>query len=99
ILHRDGKAHAGEVGANTTLVVKAGIRQFPYPHLRYGCGMGKCAKGACRVLTGAEHLPEPNWKEKHRMGPHLDEGQRLNCPVWLNHDIELEQDKKPLQPL
>ena len=53
--------------------------------------MGKCAKCACRVLKGAEHLPEPNWKEKKRLGPELDEGYRLICQLWLNHDVELEQ--------
>jgi ferredoxin len=99
ILHRDGQTHQGEVADNSNLVVKAGIRQFPYPHLRYGCGMGKCAKCACRVLNGAEHLPEPNWKEKQRLGAYLEEGYRLICQLWLNHDIELEQPGEPLQPL
>ena len=82
-LHRDGQTYRGEIDTNTNLVVKAGIRQFPYPNLRYGCGMGKCAKCACRVLDGAEHLPEPNWKEKQRLGPHLEQGYRLLCQLWL----------------
>ncbi len=99
ILHREGQTYRGEVADNSNLVVKAGIRQFPYPHLRYGCGMGKCAKCACRVLKGAEHLPAPNWKEKQRIGPFLEAGYRLICQLWLDHDIELEQDKEPLQPL
>jgi len=98
-LHRDGQTYRGEIDTNTNLVVKAGIRQFPYPNLRYGCGMGKCAKCACRVLDGAEHLPEPNWKEKQRLGPHLEQGYRLLCQLWLSHDIEIEQDKVPLAPL
>jgi ferredoxin len=99
ILHRDGQTHHGEIAENTNLVVKAGIRQFPYPNLRYGCGMGKCAKCACRVLKGGEHLPEPNWKEKQRLGPRLEQGYRLLCQLWLNHDIEMEQDAVPLEPL
>lgn len=98
ILHREDQTWQGEVADNSNLVVKAGIRQFPYPHLRYGCGMGKCAKCACRVLKGAEHLPEPNWKEKQRLGAHLDEGYRLICQLWLNHDIELEQPREPIPP-
>ena len=97
-LDRDGQTYRGEIDTNTNLVVKAGIRQFPYPNLRYGCGMGKCAKCACRVLDGAEHLPEPNWKEKQRLGPHLEQGYRLLCQLWLSHDIEIEQDKVPLAP-
>ena len=98
ILHRDGQAYQGEVAENTNLVVRAGIRQFPFPHLRFGCGMGKCAKCACRVLKGAEQLPEPNWKEKKQLGPRLDEGYRLVCQLWLHHDVELAQDKNPIPP-
>jgi ferredoxin len=99
ILHRDGQAYQDEVAENTNLVVRAGIRQFPFPHLRFGCGMGKCAKCACRVLKGAEQLPEPNWKEKKQLGPRLDEGYRLVCQLWLHHDVELAQDKNPIAPL
>lgn len=99
ILHRDGQIYQDEVKENTNLVVRAGIKQFPYPNLRYGCGMGKCAKCACRVLKGAEQLPAPNWKEKKQLGHRLDEGYRLVCQLWFNHDVELEQDKTPLEPL
>jgi ferredoxin len=98
ILHRDGQAHQGEIAENTNLVVRAVIKQFPFPHLRYGCGMGKCAKCACRVLKGAEQLPEPNWKERKQLGPRLDDGYRLICQLWLNHDVELAQDKNPIEP-
>jgi ferredoxin len=98
ILHRDGQAHQGEIAENTNLVVRAGIKQFPFPHLRYGCGMGKCAKCACRVLKGAEQLPEPNWKERKQLGPRLDDGYRLICQLWLSHDVELAQDKNPVEP-
>jgi ferredoxin len=92
VLHRDGEVHEGEVKENTNLVVRAGIRQFPFPNLRYECGMGKCAKCACRILAGAEHLPPPNWKEKKQLGERLDQGWRLTCQLWINHDIELTQD-------
>lgn len=95
-LHRDGQVHAGEVKENSNLVVRAGIRQFPYPHLRYGCGMGKCAKCACRVLKGGECLPPPNWKEEKLLGELLDEGYRLMCQLWIEQDIELLQDERAL---
>lgn len=85
-----------EVADNTNLVVRAGIRKFPHPHLRYGCGMGKCAKCACQVQAGAEHLPPPNWKEKKQLGAYLEHGYRLCCQLWLHHDITLEQ---PVQEL
>ena len=98
VIHRLGQAHAGEVRENSNLVVRAGIKQFPYPHLRYGCGMGKCAKCASRVLAGAEHLAEPNWKEHKLLGDRLAEGYRLMCQLWITHDLELAQDDQPLQP-
>ena len=33
------------VTENTNLVVQAGIKKFPYPYLKYKCGMGTC--GTC----------------------------------------------------
>jgi ferredoxin len=98
VLHRNGQAHEGEVNVNTNLVVRAGIRQFPYPHLRYQCGMGKCATCASRIVAGAQHLPPPNWKEKKQLGPRLEEGYRLMCQLWIENDIELVQDEVPLPP-
>lgn len=92
VIHKNGETHSGEVNENTNLVVRAGIRQFPFPHLTYGCGMGKCAKCACKVVAGAEHLPPANWKEKKQLGERLDDGYRLICQLWINHDIELLQD-------
>lgn len=95
ILHKSGQTFTDEVGPGTNLVVRAGIRQFPYPNLRYECGMGKCSKCACRVLEGAEHLPPPNWKEKKQLGERLEAGYRLACQLWIEHDIELAQDDLP----
>ena len=95
IIHKNGQPHEGEVKENTNLVVRAGIRQFPFPHLSYGCGMGKCGKCASRILTGAEQLPEPNWKEKKVLGEHLAAGCRLVCQLWISHDLELSQDGLP----
>ena len=92
VFNKLGQTYEGEVKENTNLVVRAGIRQYPYPHLRYGCGMGKCSKCACEVIAGAEHLPEPNWKEKKLLGANLDRGYRLVCQLWISQDIELRQD-------
>ena len=90
--HQGGQVYRDEVTDNTNLVVRAGIKQSPYPHLRYECGMGKCAKCACRVLAGAEYLPPPNWKEKKQLGERLEAGWRLACQLWVQQDIELAQD-------
>ena len=92
VIHKLGQAHEGEVRENTNLVVRAGIKQFPYPHLRYGCGMGKCSRCACEVVEGAEHLPPPNWKETKLLGANLERGYRLVCQLWINNDIVLRQD-------
>ncbi len=92
VIHKNGEAHRGEVKDDTNLVVRAGIKQFPFPYLAYKCGMGKCATCASRIIGGAEHLPPPNWKEKKQLGDRLDEGYRLVCQLWVKHDIELVQD-------
>jgi ferredoxin len=92
VFHRAGQTFTDVVKDNANLVVLAGIKQFPYPHLKYRCGMGKCAQCACRVLAGAESLPLPNWKEKKLLGDRLGQGFRLACQLWLTHDIELTQD-------
>jgi ferredoxin len=92
VLHKNGQIHEGEVKENTNLVVRAGIKQFPYPNLSYGCGMGKCSKCACIILQGGEHLPAPNWKEKRQLGDRLEKGYRLACQIWISHDTELTQD-------
>lgn len=94
VIRKNGDSFEGEVRPNSNLVVRAGIKQFPYPHLEYGCGMGKCSKCMCRVLQGAEHLAEPNWKEKKQLGERLGQGFRLACQLWIHHDIELCQDEK-----
>jgi ferredoxin len=92
VFHKNGATYEGEVKENTNLVVRAGIKQFPFPHLRYECGMGKCSKCACLVMSGAEHLPQPNWKEKKQLGERLAQGYRLACQLWIEQDIELAQN-------
>ena len=92
VFHKLGVTYSEDVPDDTNLVVNTAIKRFPFPHLTFGCGMGKCARCACRVLRGAEHLLEPNWKEQQRLGPRLELGYRLVCQLWLKHDIELAQD-------
>lgn len=96
ILHRDGEEYRQEIPANSNLVVLAGIRKWPYPHLKYGCGMGKCTKCMCKVISGAEHLPEPNWKENKMIADKLADGFRLTCQLYVTHDLEiLQEDWRP----
>lgn len=90
ILHQNGEVYEQEVDENSNLVVLAGIKKFP--HLKYGCGMGKCTKCMSKVMSGGEHLPEPNWKEVKMLGDKLDEGYRLMCQQYITHDIEISQD-------
>ncbi|MDR3535914.1 MAG: 2Fe-2S iron-sulfur cluster-binding protein [Acetobacteraceae bacterium] len=98
VFHKAGEVYGEEVADDTNLVVLAGIRRFPYPYLAYGCGMGKCGKCACRIITGAEHLPPPNWKETKRLGGAIDDGYRLVCQLWIKDDIELVQDRAIAPP-
>ena len=96
---RQGEAlFAEELPAETNLVVRAGVKKFPWPHLRYGCGMGKCGKCACRVLAGAEQLAAPNWKEERLLGERLAEGLRLACQLWPTADLTLTQDDVKVAP-
>ena len=67
-VHKGGQVFRDEVADNTNLVVRAGIRKFPYPNFKYKCGMGKCATCTSRIISGGEHLPAPNWKEKKLLG-------------------------------
>jgi ferredoxin len=92
VIYKDGQAFEGEVKDGANLVVRAGIKQFPFPHLKYRCGMGKCGTCASHILKGAEHLPEPNWKEQKILGERLKLGYRLCCQLWIQHDLELTQD-------
>ena len=57
-VHKGGQVFRDEVPDNTNLVVKAGIRKFPYPNFKYKCGMGKCGTCTSLILKGGENLPE-----------------------------------------
>lgn len=93
IVHSADGTHEGEIAADSNLVVLAGIRKYPYPHLKYKCGMGKCSTCKSRILSGAEQLDEPNWKEKKVLGEEkLAEGYRLVCQLRIFEDIEIAQD-------
>ncbi|MFT8323233.1 MAG: 2Fe-2S iron-sulfur cluster binding domain-containing protein [Bacillus sp. (in: firmicutes)] len=93
-LYVNGKVIEQEVKDNANLVVLAGIRQLP--ELKFGCGMGRCTKCACKIIKGQKHLGEPNWKEKKMLGDKLEEGFRLACQMTIQHDIELSQEETVL---
>jgi ferredoxin len=90
ILHQNGQVYQQEISPNSNLVVLAGIKKFP--HLKYGCGMGKCTKCTVKVLAGGEALPEPNWKENKMLGEKLSQGYRLACQLYIQEDIEICQE-------
>jgi ferredoxin len=98
LIHKNGESFSGEVKENSNLVVRAGIRQFPWPHLQYGCGMGRCGSCASRVISGADQLPAPNWKEEKALGARLAEGYRLMCQFWITADIEIAQERSAQGP-
>ncbi|RBW70974.1 2Fe-2S iron-sulfur cluster-binding protein [Bacillus taeanensis] len=96
-LHLEEEVYEQEIKENSNLVVLAGTRQLP--HLKYGCGMGKCTKCACKILKGEENLQEPNWKEKKMLGEKVEEGYRLACQLTITDDIELKQEAVPMKKI
>ena len=80
------------VTENTNLVVQAGIKKFPYPYLKYKCGMGTCGTCASLIISGKNNLPEPTWKEVKVLKEKLDLGYRLACQFRISHDIEIKQE-------
>jgi ferredoxin len=89
-LHQNGEVYEQTIEPNSNLVVLAGIKKFP--HLKYGCGMGKCTKCMVKVISGGEHLPDPNWKENKMIGEKLNDGYRLACQLYITKPIEITQD-------
>ena len=53
----ENKITEENVTKNTNLVVQAGIKKFPYPYLKYKCGMGTC--GTCASLIIPRYLDVP----------------------------------------
>lgn len=95
ILHVDGTTVEQEVKDNANLVVLAGTRQLP--KLKYGCGIGRCTKCTCKVISGAEALAPPNWKEEKMLGEKVNEGYRLTCQLTIQQDIEISQENITIQ--
>ncbi|WP_044339909.1 2Fe-2S iron-sulfur cluster-binding protein [Rossellomorea aquimaris] len=89
-LYVEGGIVEQDVKDGANLVVLAGIKQFP--KLKYGCGMGKCTKCTCKVLSGGENLDPPNWKEDKMLGELVNENYRLTCQLNIKADIELTQE-------
>lgn len=98
-IHKNGQIYEGEIPEDSNLVVLTGVRKFPFPHLRYGCGMGKCTKCKSRIIAGAEGLAEPNWKEmKLLTDEERAQGFRLACQLRVFQDLELTQDDARVNP-
>ena len=94
-IHVDGEIVEQDVKDNANLVVLAGIRQLP--KLKYGCGIGRCTKCACKIISGGEHLDPPSWKEEKILGENLQDGIRLTCQLTIKSDIEISQDNITLK--
>ena len=93
-IHVKDKVFQDEVEKNSNIVVKAGIKKFPFPHLKYRCGMASCGICICKVLSGKENLTEPEWKEKKLLKDKIDNGFRLACQFRILGDVEITQDQK-----
>ena len=89
---QDDKIFEKKVDKDTNLVVQAGIKNFPFPHLKYKCGMGSCGTCASKIISGRENLPEPTWKEIKVLKDKLDLGYRLVCQFRVVKDLEIKQE-------
>ena len=90
IIHGD-EVFEKNVEENTNLVVLAGIKKFPFPYLKYKCGMGTCGTCSSKIISGAENLSEPTWKEIKVLKYKLNSGYRLACQFRVFYDIEIKQ--------
>ncbi len=81
-----------KVDLDSNLVVQAGIKKFPFPHLKYKCGMGSCGTCASKIVSGGEGLIKPTWKEIKVLKDRLDLGYRLVCQFRVKHDLIIKQE-------
>ncbi len=80
------------VDLDSNLVVQAGIKKFPFPHLKYKCGMGSCGTCASKIVSGGDGLIKPTWKEIKVLKDRLDLGYRLVCQFRVKHDLIIKQE-------
>ena len=80
------------VELDSNLVVQAGIKKFPFPHLKYKCGMGSCGTCASKIVSGGDGLIKPTWKEIKVLKDRLDLGYRLVCQFRVKHDLIIKQE-------
>ena len=90
-IHKDNEIFKGDVKVNVNLVVQAGIKQFPFPHLKHKCGMGTCGTCVSKIISGEEYIDKPSWKEIKVLKDKLKLGFRLACQFSVYEDIEIEQ--------
>ena len=90
IIHGD-EVFEQDLNENTNLVVQAGIKKYPFPYLKYKCGMGTCGTCSSKIISGAENLSEPTWKEIKVLKEKLDLGYRLVCQFRVFHNIVIKQ--------
>jgi len=90
IIHGD-EVFEQDVNENTNLVVQAGIKKYPFPYLQYKCGMGTCGTCSSKIISGAQNLSEPTWKEIKVLKEKIDLGYRLACQFRVFHNIVIKQ--------
>ena len=91
-LFHDHDIFEKKLDKNTNLVVQAGIKKFPFPYLKYKCGMGACGTCECFIISGKENISEPTWKEKKILKEKLILGFRLACQFRILNDVDLKQN-------
>lgn len=86
ITYPDGRSFRVPPGA-TVLEV---LRDNGIDHAAVCGGRGRCTTCRLRVVTGADHLPEPDGVEAKALERiHAVEGMRLACQIRPDHDIAI----------
>ena len=90
-IHIENNIFESEVNSNVNIVVQAGIKKFPFPHLKYKCGMGTCGTCCVKIISGKENLEDPTWKEIKILKDKIQLGYRLSCQFRVLFNLEISQ--------
>ena len=87
-IHKEHNIFESKVNSNVNLLVQAGIKKFPFPHLKYKCGMGTCGTCCVKIISGHKNLENPTWKEIKILKDKIKLGYRLSCQIRVLLNLE-----------
>ena len=87
-IHKEHNIFESKVNSNVNLLVQAGIKKFPFLHLKYKCGMGTCGTCCVKIISGNKNLEDPTWKEIKILKDKIKLGYRLSCQFRVLFNLE-----------